>query len=332
MKYIAAVLIISGAVFAAERVVLLEDFTNSGCGPCWNIEATLNNFINPHLAAEDLSVARVHVSWPSPSDPIYVANPSEQNARKNFYGVSGVPTLKLDGVITSSVYNLNAGFANRMNTPCYLGIEVAKEDDKDTGTLHVTLTAEQALGSETLRLHAILVEDNIPGAGQWAGSYFEQAFRDNLCGANGQVVTFTGSYPSTAEIELPYGTQGWDEDEVSLCLFLQGQTSKEVYNAYFKPVLDIPTWVGISDSQAAITPLQPAVVSPNPSNGSFMVTVMEDNLSLTAKLYDIGGRLVDQRIFTEGSTSFQVEEAGVYALMLRGQSGETAYSRVVVTR
>ncbi len=332
MKLTLTVLMMCGILFAADRVVLLEDFTNSGCGPCWNIETTLNNFINPHLAAGDLSVVRVHVSWPSSSDPIYVGNPTEQNARKNFYGVSGVPTLKLDGVITSSAYNLSAGFTNRMNTPCYLDIEVAKEDDKDTGTLHVTLTAEQSLGSETLRLHAILVEDNVPGAGYWAGSHFEQAFRDNLCGANGQTVTFTGSYPSTVQIELPYGTQGWDENEVSLCLFLQGQTSKEVFNAYFKPVLDIPSWTGIAETEAAVIPLQPAVIYPNPSTGSFMVQASAENGFLTASLYDIRGRLVDSFSFSGGSACFDVEETGVYSLMLTDTSGSIAVSRVVVTR
>lgn len=334
MKYIATMFIISGALFAAERVVLLEDFTNCGCGPCWNIETTLNGFIKPHLATEDLSVVRVHVSWPSSSDPIYAANPTEQTARKNYYGVSGVPTLKMDGIVTCSAYNLNGNFTNRMSTPCHLGIYVSKEDDKEAGTLHVSLTAEQSLGSEAFTLHAILVEDNVTGAGYWSGSRFEQAFRDNLCGANGQTVAFTGSYPSTVDIELPYGTQGWDENEVSLCLFLQGQTSKEVFNAYFKPVLDIPIWVvGTSETSAAVIPVQPAVISPNPSTGSFMVTVPEGgNLNLTAELYDIGGRLVDERVFTGDSSSFQVEETGVYLLMLRDQSGYTTLSRVVIAR
>lgn len=333
MKHIAAIIIISAVLFAADRVVLLENFTNSGCGPCWNIETTLNNFINPHLAAEDLSVVRVHVWWPSASDPIYVANPTEQTARVNYYSVSGVPTLKMDGILTCSAYNLSGSFTSRMNAPCYLGINVSKEDDKDTGTLHISLTAEQSLGSEVLTLHAILVEDNVSGAGYWAGSYFEQAFRDNLCGASGQTVTFTGSYPSTVNIELPYGTQGWNEDEVSLCLFLQGQTSKEVFNAYFEPVMDIPSWTGISEVAEAVTPVPSVVISPNPSTGSFVVASTESGSSfMTAELYDIVGRLVDERTLIEGSSTFQVEETGVYVLMLRGQSGQTFLSRVVVTR
>lgn len=48
-------LLITAVIHAADRVVLFEDFTNSGCGPCWNIETQVNSFVNSHLAAGDLS-------------------------------------------------------------------------------------------------------------------------------------------------------------------------------------------------------------------------------------------------------------------------------------
>ena len=40
---------------------------------------------------------RYHVNWPAPNDPGYLFNPGEITARRNFYGVSYVPTFRFDG-------------------------------------------------------------------------------------------------------------------------------------------------------------------------------------------------------------------------------------------
>lgn len=84
-------------LFSADRVVLLEDFTNYQCGPCWGFEVTLNNFVNSH--PDDLAVIRPHVWWPGSGDPIYNHNNYEQWHRVQLYGVNSVPWLQFDGVI-----------------------------------------------------------------------------------------------------------------------------------------------------------------------------------------------------------------------------------------
>ncbi len=336
MRFLIAILLVASSMYAADRVVLFEDFTNSGCGPCWSIETQVNSFVNSHLAAGDLSVVRVHVSWPSSSDPIYAANPTEQTARKNFYSVSSVPRLYIDGTYSggsSSVGSLQTWFNNRNAVPCYLNIDVAKENTNDTGTLYITLNAEQALGSETLRLHAILVEDDVPGAGYWSSSVFEQAFRDNLCGSSGQVITFGSSYPSTINVELPYGTSGMVESNASLAVFVQGQSTREVYNAWYMPVMDIPYNTGTeSHENLAISTIEISA-SPNPTAGSFIIShpgLNGGNNSIS--LFDISGRKVNSVVPSGDQTLFSVESPGVYLAILHTEGGNTATQRIVVTR
>ena len=48
---IVALVILATVSMAAQRVVLFEDFTNSGCGPCWSIEPQINAFISANIAA-----------------------------------------------------------------------------------------------------------------------------------------------------------------------------------------------------------------------------------------------------------------------------------------
>ncbi|NLP06269.1 hypothetical protein GX411_10020 [Candidatus Fermentibacteria bacterium] len=314
---------------AATRVVLFEDFTNCGCGPCWSIEPTLNAFVNAHLAAGNLSVARVHVWWPSASDPIYVANPTEQTARVNYYGINAVPTLKMDGVLTPSSSNLETAFNTRMAVPCYLDISVSKSISNETGVLYVTLTASQSLGSETLRLHAILVEDDVPGAGYWSGSYFEQAFRDNLCGGSGQTVSFSGGYPSTVNLTIPYGTGPWVEDNVSLCLFLQGETSKEVFNAYYRALDLIPPATGIGDRSGVIPALTPVIrIAENPACGALTVVLEMPEGPGTLSVFDLEGHLVEERSASSGTICLEPEDPGVY--FIRARSGELVSTATAV--
>jgi len=158
MKHLMLLILIFTMSQAAERTVLFEDHTNAQCGPCWAIEGQINSFVNAHLAAGNLAVLRTHAWWPG-ADPIYNANPTEQAARINFYNISGVPNLKMDGVLPTSGSNLEARFNIRAATPCYLDIEVFKNNTGTdvNGTIYIELTAEQALSSSPLKLHAILV-------------------------------------------------------------------------------------------------------------------------------------------------------------------------------
>ena len=333
MRTLILLLLIAASIYAADRVVLFEDFTNSGCGPCWSIETQVNSFVNTHLAAGDLSAVRVHVSWPSSSDPIYVANPSEQNGRKSFYSVSSVPRLYIDGSYCSSVNNLESSFTARSAVPSYLNIYVAKETTNDTGTLFVTLNAEQALGSETLRLHAILVEDDVAGAGYWSSSVFEQAFRDNLCGSTGQVVDFGSSYPSTLIIELPYGTSGMIENNASLAVFVQGQSTKEVYNSWYMPVMDIPYNTSVEENESDLVQEIEISISPNPTSGNFSLSYNGfGNSPVSLSLFDVSGRLIEESVLTSQDTAFSLANPGVYLAVLSSENGRFASKRIVVTR
>ncbi|NLP05938.1 hypothetical protein GX411_08310 [Candidatus Fermentibacteria bacterium] len=217
-----AVAVLAGSAIAAERVVLIEDFTNCGCSPCWSFEPTLNSFVNSHLAAGDISVIRVHTNWPSATDPIYLANPTEQQARWGFYGVNAVPTIKVDGIV-NGYPGIEAAYNSRKNVPCYLDIFACRNPSSgmDNGTVSIRLIAEQDLGAgATMRLFATLVEDDVTGAGYWAGSVFEQAFRDNLFGPAGPVVAFSAPYPDTLFFQADYVINpAWNESNLSLVVF-----------------------------------------------------------------------------------------------------------------
>ena len=78
-----------------QRILLLESFTNTGCGPC----AMYNPGMDAIIAAnpDKLVAIKYHVNWPSGTDPMYLHNTAENSARVGYYGVNSVPHVVVDG-------------------------------------------------------------------------------------------------------------------------------------------------------------------------------------------------------------------------------------------
>ena len=326
---IAVTLLTASFCLAAERTVLFEEFTNAGCPYCWQAEPSVNSFVNGHLSDGNLAVIRVHVGFPA-SDPIYSANPTEQNARKTFYGVSGVPSFRMDGSSTSSG-GLEGAFSSALSEPTDLAIAVARNGDETSGTVSIRLIAEAELpDDEPLRLFATLVEDSVSAGGSpWPGQYFFQAFRDNLFGAAGPLVAFTGPYPDTLYFESEYSTTGWDNDQLYLATFVQqySSTGKDVINANWSKFMDLGT--GIEPEDAGSAALR---VATNPSSGPVRVeTDLPGGEGGFLSVYDMSGRLV----WSESARAVQTvrtNSSGVYLVVLRTGAGETLVRRVAVIR
>lgn len=332
---LAFALLAASSALAADRVVLLEDFTNSGCGPCWAVEDSVNSFVNRNLPNGNLAVIRCHVNWPSAGDPIYTANPTEQNIRKAQYGVSGVPYFKFDGVVNGSGSNLQPGFNNRVSVPAILDIEVARNGDETSGTISIMLIAEEdPLWTVPMMVWPILVEDNVPGAGYWSGSVFEQAFRDNLLGYYGEEISFTGPYPDTIYVDADYQVDPkWVADELYLATFVQcgyQYQLHEVENAHWAKFLDLETGIENGGWNGWTQPV--LSVGPNPSPGTFAVNAMvpgSGNGSI--EVYSLAGRVVASGAVNDLKT-VTVDESGIYIVRLSTDEGLWVTESVAVIR
>lgn len=84
-----SVICFSLPVLGAQRVVLIEQFTNSGCPGCNAIKDTMSVIYEQLCNEGKIVPIAFHGWWPSGNDPFYLFNPDEIRAR--FYYYAGIP-------------------------------------------------------------------------------------------------------------------------------------------------------------------------------------------------------------------------------------------------
>lgn len=97
MKKIYALIVIGlwlSAATNAQRLVLIEHFTQASCPPCAALNPALNALLDQNL--DKIVAIKYQTSWPG-VDPMNAANPTDVQTRVTYYGVDGVPNSLLDG-------------------------------------------------------------------------------------------------------------------------------------------------------------------------------------------------------------------------------------------
>ncbi len=79
-----------------QRLVLIEEATNASCGPCAAQNPAFDALLNQNR--DKLTAIKYHWYFPG-FDPMYNHNTVENLARVAYYGINGVPTAMIDGVI-----------------------------------------------------------------------------------------------------------------------------------------------------------------------------------------------------------------------------------------
>jgi hypothetical protein len=142
-----------------------------------------------------------HVNWPGPNDPFYLANPTENTARKNYYAVAAVPQVQVDGFIDGGSGSLETLMLDRRAVDSPLTIAVSGQILSPT-TGEVTATITNTSGSSVGgALHFVLTETDVP----YSGKNWTFAMRDFFPGDTaGEAITLGpgGSLVRTAAFNL----------------------------------------------------------------------------------------------------------------------------------
>ena len=257
-------------------------------------------------------------------------------ARQSLYGITGTPTVKIDGLTASSSASAYAAAINtRLAVPSIIDIDVNMVGDENGGIAYVSVTAEEAPPSGTIKVSTVILEDHEIASSAWGGySGMEMMWIPITAplGNSGTVLNFTGPYPETIEVSGSYTLTPsiHPYDNLNVATYVQLTGTKEMLNASF---IDLHDTTSISDAGWA-----PVVSSsvlnawPNPSTGAFSVSsFVPQGTTGTVEIFDVSGRSVEQ--FGAGSleTVF-IEETGVYFIRLTTSNGEVSRRQVAVIK
>ena len=218
-----------------QRVLLLESFTNTGCGPCAAYNPAMDALIANN--ADKIAAIKYHVNWPSSADPMYLHNTAENGARTSYYNVTGVPQVVIDGTRFSGNPNqVTQGIIDQLyaiESPMELLLTYEVNEAENTIAVHVMGRASIDIESE-LKLHVGVIEREIH-FGSAPGPHGERDFysvmKKLLPNSNGQnlgTLKANDYFAYSFKWEL---ANIYNMDQLDAIAWVQSSSTKEVLQA-----------------------------------------------------------------------------------------------------
>lgn len=226
---------------AGDRKVLVERFTSSTCGPCASNNPTLDAFLNASDPNKVVSVS-YHMNWPAPgNDPMYLANPSDNNTRRSQYNVNAIPDWFFDGVISmygGSTGQLQNAYNQRVDILSPVTIIVYETINGSNVTVRAEIYCESVLPNPNATVQFVVMEKLVqysspPGTN--GETTFGEVMRKMLPSALGTAVTLLPGRKITLEYSYVIDPS-WNPAQVRNVVFVQG-APLEILNAGI-PTLD----------------------------------------------------------------------------------------------
>ena len=218
-----------------QRVLLLESFTNTGCGPCAAYNPAMDALISNN--SDKIAAIKYHVNWPSAQDPMYLHNTAENGSRTSYYNVTGVPQVVIDGNHFSGNPNqVTQGIIDQLyaiESPMELRLTYDVNEAENTITVYVMGRASIDIESE-LKLYVGVIEKEIhfPSApGPNGERDFYSVMKKLLPSSSGQnlgILKANDYFTYTYSWEL---ANIYNMDQLDAIAWVQSPSTKEVVQA-----------------------------------------------------------------------------------------------------
>ena len=244
----------------ATRLVLFEHFTQASCGPC----ASQNPPFTALLANNSSKAVKIayQTSWPG-TDPMNAANPSEVSTRRNYYAVTGVPSVRNVSMFAAGTSPANVTQSQidaRYNTTPDWSVTVTHQLTSGYDSVQVVVLVGNATSSTltsgstgSLKLHLVMVEETItysspPGSN--GETVFHNVMRKMVPNDNGTTLanSWTAGQSQSFQFKIPLPTYLANLGEVAFVAFVQDDSNKDIKNAAFSPKQAVS---GLADASIA---------------------------------------------------------------------------------
>jgi hypothetical protein len=279
-----------------QRTVLFEQFTSNTCGPCASAAPGVNNILNANNVntpnGKVVSI-KYHQNFPAPhNDGAYTA---ESNARRIYYGISGIPGAVVGGnEFNGHTASLNQAMINNVYAkPTIFDIDVRSTFWNNKVNVEVDLTSHIDFTKPNTRLHVAIIENSVtrnelPGGttNQQVFTHVSRKMLPNQLGsaipnmATNETKTYTFSHTLNTVFSSMEG--------LSVIAFVQNNDGKEVLQAKSGDVV-------LSTNKIEAFPL---TIFPNPTTGNAFVRIDNPvNERIVVNVFNLEGKKVSTKDF-----------------------------------
>lgn len=293
-------------VLGAQRVVLIEQFTNSGCPGCNAIKDTMSVIYEQLCNQGKIVPIAFHGWWPSGNDPFYLFNPDE--IRPRFYYYAGippwvdylyVPSFRFDGKYLKDPSDFNtydqwyayfrATVDSLVNVPSPIRIRITRNTfSADSDSVYVgfdVVADEDAQYAMSLYLAVTEWRHRYPPP---VGAH-DHAFRDFIPDANGYQISGMSAGDSL-HLEWAYAVSSeYRIDRLITNIFIQRNSTKKVQQA----IREAPSSYAGVEIVEIPTVIKSVHSFPNPFTTSTEISFsLREASHVTLGIYTVDGRLV----------------------------------------
>ncbi len=210
-----------------QRKVLYEEFTSSTCGPCANFNTNYFNqsFLNNN--AGKYALVKYQMNWPGNGDPYYTA---EGGQRRQYYGVSGVPTLYIDGNEGThfNTNDLQADLDEKYALPSPISLQAYYEITNNNDVKVKVVGTPYVSGNFTLHI-AVVEKETTGNVGSNGETEFFNVMMKMVPDANGTSVACTDGTQFVERKQASLvGTNIEEMNDLEVVVFVQDDNTKAV--------------------------------------------------------------------------------------------------------
>ena len=220
----------------ANKVILLESFTNVGCYPCPITNKIIRQLENETYGSSKLVVVKFPVNFPSPNDLFYLAAKEICDFRMDYYNVFYAPTIIIDGMlrpVASDSVSIKAAIDSRLTVTPRFSVNVSSSLEGDYSIdIAIKIIDSSGLNMNDLIINTAITETDIEFQ-QPPGSNGETKFYDVIrlmLPSNDGISLRQLIDESELSFEFKDAIlSDWNPEKLSTVVYIQNSTTKEVY-------------------------------------------------------------------------------------------------------
>lgn len=300
------------------QTVIVEHFTNSRCSICAARNPTFYDLLNNY--PEVLHIA-YHPSSPYATCIFSQHNPSENDARTNYYGIyGGTPRVVVQGKVIQPQNPLlmASQIEDKLGQEANYSISV-EQIQNTSQEADVTIVIKKVGANDaTLNLYAVIAESEVNYNAPNGETIHHDVFRKNLFDIPvsltniGDSVILTGSYSIHGD---------WVTNQMYIAAMLQDASSKSILQSKASELLSNPQSVA-----AQKITVSDNLFVPNPAVDYIRFNNAFDNQFISAEIYNLQGQKI---ISVQNDHIIDVSELsdGMYIAIARTNDGKLLYSK-----